>query len=59
MILIRDCMPMMADVVSGAIPQPAAVQPGDDVAAWARNTPAIRKLCEGWNVRAARTMRRV
>jgi len=50
MIVIRDCMPMMADVVSGAIPRPEALRPGADVAAWARNTPAIRKLCEAWAV---------
>ena len=50
MIVIRDCMPMMADVVSGAIPEPVALTPGQDVATWARATPAIRKLCEAWDV---------
>jgi hypothetical protein len=41
---------MMADVVSGAIPEPVALTPGQDVATWARATPAIRKLCEAWDV---------
>jgi len=50
MIVIRDCMPMMADVVSGAILAPVALRPGADVATWARETPAIRKLCEAWAV---------
>lgn len=50
MIVIQDCMPMMADVVSGAIPRPVELQPGADVAAWARETPAIRKLCASWSM---------
>lgn len=56
MIVIRDCMPMMADVISGALPEPEPLRPGSDVAtvaAWARATPAIRKLCETWQVSAA------
>lgn len=53
MIVIRDCMPAMADVVSGAIPEPEPLRAGSSVAAvaaWARNTPAIRALCATWNV---------
>ena len=53
MIITRDCMPMVADVVSGAIPEPVALRPGStgaEVLAWARETPAVRKLCATWNV---------
>jgi hypothetical protein len=53
MIVIQDCMPMMADVISGAIPEPEALHPGADVATWARATPAIRKLCEARDVTPA------
>jgi hypothetical protein len=44
---------MMADVISGAIPEPEALQPGADVATWARATPAIRNLCAAWDVTPA------
>lgn len=50
MIVIQDCMPMFADVISGAVPRPVELRPGADVATWARETPAIRKLCEAWDV---------
>jgi len=52
MIVIQDCMPMMADVVSGAIPEPVELRPGADVVAWARETPAVRTLCRHWAVSA-------
>ena len=50
MIKIQDCMPMMADVVSGTIPAPVELAPGADLRTWARNTPAIRRLCAQWAV---------
>jgi hypothetical protein len=52
-IITQDCMPMMADVISGAIPEPEPLRPGSDVAVWARKTPAIRRLCEQWQVTPA------
>lgn len=45
-----DCMPMMADVISGAVPRPRWLAAGEDVLTWARETPAIRTLCARWGV---------
>lgn len=44
MIVVQDCTPMMADVVSGAVPRPRPLEPGEDPATWALNTPALRRL---------------
>lgn len=41
---IQDCMPAMADVVSGAIPEPRERAEGEKWQTWLKSTPAFRKL---------------
>lgn len=50
--IIMDCMPMMADVVSGAVPRPVEIAPGADPSRWMRLTPAWSRVVK--QVRASR-----
>lgn len=43
-IYVRDCMPMVADVVSGMIPRPRERGKNEAWQAWIVTTPAYRKL---------------
>lgn len=44
MIRFLDCMPMMADVVSGAIPEPRERRKHEAPFQWLRQTPAMLRL---------------
>jgi hypothetical protein len=43
-IVIHDCTPAFADVLSGSVPRPELYAPGDDLVTWAQGTPALRRL---------------
>lgn len=47
-----DCMPSMADVVSGAVPRPIGIAPVADPSKWMRRTPAWARVIK--QVRASR-----
>lgn len=48
---ILDCMPMMADVISGAVPRPRELQDDENPVEWLiEATPAWRRLAERFDL---------
>lgn len=50
--IIMNCTPMIADVVSNAVPRPVDIKPGGDPTRWIKQTPAWSRIIK--QVRASR-----